>query len=88
MAYTNPWVDLVVKAIGVGPRFATNSNIPDTRIAGYVEVGISLRRSLSIRGHLWEATFDIDNIFDKQYQVIARYPMPGRSWRLSLKFQL
>ena len=88
VAYTNPWVDVVVKVIGVGPRFTTNSNIPDTRIAGYVEAGISLRRSLRIHGHLWEAAFDIDNIFDKQYQVIARYPMPGRSWRLSLKFQL
>lgn len=88
VAYINPWVDIVVKAIGVSSRFATNSNLLDTRIDGYVEAGLSLRRSLKLFSHRWEASFDIDNIFNKQYQVIARYPMPGRSWRLTLKFQL
>lgn len=88
VAYSNPWVDVVVKAVGVSSRYATNSNLPDTRIDGYVEAGVSLRRSLMLFSHRWEASFDIDNIFNKQYQVIARYPMPGRSWRLTLKYQL
>ena len=77
VAYSNPWVDIVVKAVGVSSRYATNSNLPDTRIDGYVEAGVSLRRSLMLFSHRWEASFDIDNIFNKQYQVIARYPMPG-----------
>ena len=26
------------------------------------------------------------NMFDKQYDIVARYPMPGRSWKASVEF--
>ena len=35
-----------------------------------------------------EARFDLKNLFDQQYEIVRLYPMPGRSWQVSLKYQL
>jgi outer membrane receptor protein involved in Fe transport len=32
--------------------------------------------------------FDCFNILDKKYSVVKNYPMPGRSFRLSLSFKM
>jgi len=31
---------------------------------------------------------DLKNIFDRQYEIVRFYPMPGRSWQLSVKYQI
>ncbi len=88
LSWQNPWVDVVIKATGAGERYGTNSNLPVTRIDGYVEAGASLMRSLAIRNHALDLRFDVLNIFDKQYEIVASYPMPGRSFRFSATFRL
>lgn len=88
LSWQNPWVDIVIKATGAGERYGTNSNLPITRIKGYVETGASLMRSLGIRHHTLDLRFDILNIFDTQYEIVASYPMPGRSFRFSATFRL
>lgn len=88
LSWINPWVNLAWHTTGVSARYTTNNNLPATRIAGYGESGLALWRELHFRGHALELRGDILNLLDKQYEVVARYPMPGRSWRLTLKFNL
>lgn len=83
LCWENPWVDTVIHTTGVGERYGTNSNLPTTRLAGYMEFGMSLMRSLRISRCNLDLRFDITNIFDTQYEIVARYPMPGRAWKLT-----
>ncbi|MCM1028945.1 MAG: TonB-dependent receptor [Alloprevotella sp.] len=89
LGWTNPWVNLAWHTTGVSARYTTNNNLPETRIAGYAESGVTIWRQFII-GHRnkVELRADILNLFDKQYEVVARYPMPGRSWQVTLKYQL
>ncbi len=88
VGYENPWVNLSVHATAVGWRYATNDNNPATRLGGYMDMGLTAYRNFHLKGHDMEVRGDLMNILDRQYTVVARYPMPGRSWRISLKFTL
>ncbi len=89
VGYENPLVNVVVHGRGTSARYMSNSNSPMTRIPGYFEAGATLWRRFALRnGNMIEVRGDLINMFDKQYAVIARYPMPGRSWTLTLKYIL
>lgn len=89
VGYENPWVNVVVHGRGTSARYMSNSNSPMTRMPGYFEAGATLWRRFALRnGNMIEVRGDLINVFDKQYAVIARYPMPGRSWTLTLKYIL
>lgn len=88
LCWENPWVDAVIHTTGVGERYGTNSNLPMTRLAGYMEFGISLMRSLKISRCNLDLRFDITNLFDTQYEIVAHYPMPGRAWKITAGFRI
>lgn len=88
IGWHNPWIDVVMKTTGASDRYGTNSNLPITRINGYMELGATLMRTLAIRRHKLDLRLDLINILDTQYEIVASYPMPGRSFRLSATFHL
>ncbi len=78
----NPWVTFGYSLTGVGERYFMSQNIPAYRIKGYVDQSVTLSHefragavTIGLRGELL-------NIFNRQYEVIKYYPMPGRSWRI------
>lgn len=86
VSYENPWVNVVIHGTGVSARYAANSNAPETKIPGYMEFGVAAYRTFRLRDHSLEMRADLLNMFDKQYEVVARYPMPGRSWLFSVRY--
>ncbi len=88
ISWVNPWVDVIINTTGVSERFGTNTNLPVSKIDGYMEFGSSLMRTFSFKGHSLELRLDITNIFNKQYEIVADYPMPGRAWRFTVSFKL
>lgn len=88
ISWVNPWVDVVINGMGVSERFGTNTNIPISRIDGYIEFGSSLMKDFSFRGHSLELRFDLTNIFNRQYEIVTDYPMPGRAWKFTITFNL
>lgn len=88
VSYENPWVNLSVHTTAVSGRYATNNNNPDTRLGGYADVGLTAYRVFGLKGHDIELRGDLMNLLNRQYVVVARYPMPGRSWRITVKFTL
>lgn len=81
LAWQNPWVDLTVHTTATGHRFTTNNNRPGTRLPGYAETGVTLQRRVALGGDTsLTLRADLLNIFDKEYEIVANYPMPGRSW--------
>ncbi|MCI9607738.1 MAG: TonB-dependent receptor [Muribaculaceae bacterium] len=88
LSYENPWVNISANISASSCRYTTTQNTAETRIAGYAETGASLYRPFRLGRCSLEARIDVINIFNKQYQVIARYPMPGRSFRAGIKIEL
>ena len=69
-------------------RWATNEHYNGTRISGFAETSVSLWRSLRIRTVSCTLRASVLNIFDKQYELVGNYPMPGRSWKITAKIEL
>lgn len=88
LTWENPWLNIVFHSTGTSSRYTTNANLPYTRIAGYIEAGAAVFRQFNIKKCKLEARIDLINMLDTQYEIIANYPMPGRSWQLSVKFDI
>ncbi len=87
IGWENPWVNASIHGTAVSARFTTNDNLPATRIDGYGEFGATLWRTFRLGNKKLELRADLINMLDKQYEVVARYPMPGRSWQATVKFE-
>ena len=72
----------------VSSRWANNQHYDDTLIDGYWDTGITAWHTFRWGNQSLEARFDLKNIFDRQYEIVRFYPMPGRSWQLSVKYQI
>ncbi len=88
ISWLNPWVYVTAHATGCSSRYTTNYNHPETRIPGYMDFGLAISKKISFGAYSMSARLDILNILDKQYEIIARYPMPGRSWKLTVDFEI
>lgn len=88
LAWENPWVDVVVHTTGVSERYGINSNLPISRIKGYMETGLTLMHSFKFKRNIIDLRFDLTNLFDKQYEIVASYPMPGRAWKVTVTYKL
>ena len=85
-----PWANLTYKLNAVGRRFVLNQNILANEIVAYAEHGLSLNRTFDFgRKHSYKIYLGLDalNLSGVNYEVIRYYPMPGRSFRLTLKFK-
>ena len=88
--FETPWVNLSYKVNVMGRRYVLNQNIPANEIAAYADQGLSLNRTFNFgRRHNCKIYVGLDalNLSGVNYEVIRYYPMPGRSFRLTLKFE-
>ena len=88
LTWRNPWANIVAHGSGCSARYPTSTNIESTRIAGYMETGFAVYREFYLKDCSIEARADLINAFDRRYEIVARYPMPGRSWTVSIAFKL
>lgn len=87
LSWQNPWVNLSFTGEGMDDRWVTNEHAPGTRLAGFMEFACSAYRQFSVGKSHFVARASMLNIFDKQYDIVTHYPMPGRSWKISLTFK-
>jgi len=88
IAVETPWANFSWLLTAVGERYALPQNIKANRIDSYVEQNISLNRTFALKGCSVRLQGEVLNIADTQYDVIQYYPMPGRSWRISVTVNL
>ena len=67
-----------------GNRYALGENDPSNLVAGWVTQDVFI--SWQIQLHDFQTTIkaEVNNLFNEQYDVIQYYPMPGRSYKLSI----
>ena len=88
LAWENPWVSLASHLTAVSERWTTNDHLDGTRVDGYYELGASAYHRMHVGRGMMELRLDVKNLTDKQYEIVGSYPMPGRSYQVSLNYKL
>jgi len=86
LSWENPWVNLSFKGMRVSSRWANNEHYQTTMIDGYTECGVTAYRDFHYKNNNFHLRFDIKNLFNEQYEIVRFYPMPSRSWTLTMKY--
>jgi len=66
----------------VSHRFYTETN--DRFLPAYRITDANISVPLTLRGTKVMAKLEVNNLFDREYQVIAFYPQPPRSYRVTV----
>jgi outer membrane cobalamin receptor len=85
LSIENHFVNLSWTINMVGERYSLAENIKSNLIERYAEQQISANRSFSVGKVLLRLQAEVLNLTNKQYEVIKYYPMPGRSFRASVR---
>ena len=71
-----------------GNRFALISNNRDDMLGAWHTLDVKLNRELRLRHCTLHATIECNNITNSRHEVVKRYPMPGRNWKLTLAWKM
>lgn len=85
--FISKWFTLNYTALFIGERYVLGQNIAANRMPPYADHGLSLNREFSLKKLRLYASLDALNLGGKNYQIIRHYPMPGRTFRLSLRLK-
>ena len=82
-----PWINISWLLTTVGERYALPQNTDRNRVDAYTEHSISMNRTFKWRHITFRFQGEILNIANTPYDVIQYYPMPGRSYRISIEIR-
>jgi outer membrane receptor protein involved in Fe transport len=74
--------------IYTGERYHRVANIPENYIKAWYTNDLSLSKELFLRKTKIRLTAEVNNIFNQQYEVVLRYPMPGTNFRFVINAEL
>lgn len=80
------WFDVGYTATVVGSRYSLPQNISANLIEGYIDQNVNISRKFYFKDFSMKVMAEVRNVCDVNYDVIKYYPMPGRQYRLSVKF--
>ncbi len=78
----NPWVNLGYSVLFQGERWSSSQQTALYKLKAYSEHTLTLSREFRFKSCLLNLSGSIHNLFDKQYEIVKYYPMPGRSFSL------
>lgn len=74
--------------IYVGERYHTSANIPANHEQPWYTHDVSASYRFAL-GKTWlKLTLEVNNLLNQYYDVILNYPMPGRNYKVILKFDI
>lgn len=85
--FSNPWIDISYTIIGAGKRYYWFQSIDKYKIDGYTDHSIALSKNLRLNDYQLFIQAGVENILNKNYEIIKMYPMPGRSFNISAKVE-
>ncbi|MBO7301674.1 MAG: TonB-dependent receptor [Bacteroidaceae bacterium] len=83
LSFLNPWVNISYTMMAVGERYMLPQNTTRNKMNGYIDHSFTLNHEFNFRKLSLRMQGELLNVSDNNYEVIANYPMPGFSWRLS-----
>ena len=88
LRWENDWVNLGATATVVGERYYRMYNSDDTRLPAYCDIGLSADRKIDLRLGTLTVQLQVLNLLGVQYEIVRSYPMPGRSVRFKLSYEI
>ncbi|MFA6234266.1 MAG: TonB-dependent receptor [Bacteroidota bacterium] len=76
------WLTVTATERLLGPRFYTETNTSELPAHAITDAAVQASVSLAGIGTTWK--LELLNVFDSSYEVVAFFPMPGRSFRFTL----
>lgn len=72
-----------------GQRYESSANIPENYAQPWYTSDMSASRAFELSGNKeLKFTFELNNIFNQQYEVVQCYPMPGTNFRFVVALTL
>lgn len=71
-----------------GDRFALISNNKEDMLGAWQTVDLKLSKTFTVSRHSLQTTIECNNLTDSGHEVVKRYPMPGRNWKLTLQWRM
>ena len=71
-----------------GDRFALISNNKEDMLGAWQTVDMKLSKTFTVSRHSLQTTIECNNLTDSRHEVVKRYPMPGRNWKLTLQWRM
>ncbi len=84
VALETPLINVSYSVLWSGHRYAGFQNYAENRLPGYTDHSISLSREFHYKTSRISASLEALNIFNQNYSIIRFFPMPGRSFRISI----
>lgn len=87
LGYRSKWGECNYTLFCSGTRYYGRQNSEGNRLPGYEEHSLAYQYTFDLKSHgtlLLRA--ECINLADSNYEVVVNYPMPGRSWRMTLAF--
>lgn len=83
---SSPYGTLSYTILHEGERYFLKQNIPVNRMDAYDEHSMTYSIDCTLGGVDCRWSVSCVNMFDEQYDIVKFYPMPGRTWKSSLRF--
>ena len=88
VTFSNPWVNVSYSLVASDKRYYWFQSIKKYEVAGYTDHSVSLNKELKVKDCQILLQAGIENLLNKNYEIIKTYPMPGRSFNASIKIKL
>ncbi len=80
-----PWINVSYSLLFSGKRYCLGQNIAENRLPKYTDHSISAYRTFRVSGIEITANAEVLNLLNKNYEIVKNFPMPGRSFRGTIK---
>ena len=84
LSVQNKWLNVSYLLTCAGDRYSLPQNIQENRIDRYVEQTVSVNREFQLHNCRLRLQGEVLNVGNLNYEIIKYYPMPGRSFRVSV----
>ena len=74
--------------IYTGERYAISAATPENYVRPWYTHDISASRAIRLGSTELKAAAEINNIFNQQYEVVKRFPMPGTNFKVIISIML
>jgi outer membrane cobalamin receptor len=69
-------------------RYNQAANIPENYVEPWYTHDIAFHYNANVGKNKLKLTAEVNNLFNQYYDVVANFPMPGRSYRFTISYQL
>ncbi len=87
LALQTEWITFSYALLAVGSRYKLRNNVPENLLAPYFDHSIGLNRDFEIKSYILRASIELLNLANKNYEVVANYPVQGFAWRINIGFK-